>query len=202
MKRLIIARYKEDITWLDKINDSWLPMVVQKGTEEQEGDIPNRGREPTSFLYAILKHYDNIEPNDVLAFVQGDPFPHTTNFIDNLNGLNSVEGFSPIAGGPPVVVTWKATGHKEVFKEPFISDGQGNPHHPGVPVGEWYTKWMGKEFPNGGVAFYPGGQFIVPGSLVTAKPRSFWQQIYDDTMAENDATPYVLERLWFSLFTH
>jgi len=193
-KQIVVARYKEDITWIDKLPASLLPLVVQKGR-----DLPNKGREPTSFLWAILHMYDVIDPDDLWVFVQGNPFPHTTNFIDRMHMAHNVSGFQPIAGGPPVVVTWKATGKQEVFKEPFMTDAEGNPHHPGLPVGLWYEKWMKRPFPKKGVPFYPGGQFMCDGRTLRYRDKSFYRMLYDDVMTENNATPYVMERLWPSL---
>lgn len=62
---LIIARYNEDVTWIgDKEH-----FIVQKGVH-----LPNYGREPMSFLWYIINHYDEL--NGEYIFLQGRPDDH------------------------------------------------------------------------------------------------------------------------------
>lgn len=64
----IIARYNEDISWA-----RGKCFIVQK-----DEHMPNIGREPSSYFWYIIEHYDELE-GDYL-FVQGDPFPHMKSF--------------------------------------------------------------------------------------------------------------------------
>src|SRR5690606_9595889 len=61
----VIARYKEDISWSDSLNR----VVIQKDT-----DLPNLGREISSFLYFIVTNYERLEGEYI--FCQGNPLPH------------------------------------------------------------------------------------------------------------------------------
>lgn len=196
MKKLVVAQWREDTSWTDDVDKKWDVTIV---TKDQQ--LPNRGREATSYLWQIIVDYDDIENDDVYAFLQGDPFPHSHNLFDTLALTDKIDGFTPFGGGSPVVVTYPATGERVIFKEPFISDGSGRPHHDGLPISYWYEKWTGIDFPDAGVPFYPGAQFMVNGATILQKPLEFYKQIYEDTMEENDALPYVLERLWPSLFS-
>jgi hypothetical protein len=62
---IIIARHNEDISWAQDEPH----FVVQKGVH-----LPNVGREPTSFLWYIIKHYDELHGE--YEFMQGNPFDH------------------------------------------------------------------------------------------------------------------------------
>lgn len=179
-RRLVIARYKEDLGWLDKLPAEWEPVVIQKQTEDLPGDIPNAGREPTSFLFAIARDYNQIKPSDVWAFVQGSPFEHCPNFMDQLQVLSNVEKYTALGG-----------------HDRKVTDGVGWPDHPNLPVKELYEKWLNRPFP-GIVEFTPGGQFIVRGRDLLRHPKKWYIQVMDD------ATPawntYVLERIWSEVF--
>lgn len=62
---LVIARYREDISWSDGLKR----IVIQK-----DEDMPNIGYEPASFLFFIIRDYMKLEGEYI--FVQGNPFDH------------------------------------------------------------------------------------------------------------------------------
>lgn len=70
---LVIARYNEDISWSEGLNK----VVIQKGT-----DIPNIGREISSYLWFILSNYDILKGEYI--FVQGYPFDHDSSILNHL----------------------------------------------------------------------------------------------------------------------
>jgi hypothetical protein len=72
VKHLVVARHEEDTSWYSRIPSGWKLLEVQKGRE-----LPNTGREASSFLWAILHLYPTLQDDDVVAFVQADPFDHT-----------------------------------------------------------------------------------------------------------------------------
>lgn len=177
-KRLVIARYKEDISWVDRLPEGWTPVVIQKKTEELEGDMPNAGREPASFLFAVARDYSRIKPDDLWAFVQGNPFDHCVNFLDKL--LQEPDGYTPLGG-----------------HSTMISDGTGMPTHPRLPLAEKYEEWIGRPFP-GTVVFTPGGQFMVRGRDLLRYPRDWYLKVMDEvTPAYN---PYIAERIWAEIY--
>lgn len=176
--RIVIARYKEDISWIDKLPNHWLPIVIQKQTEELEGDMPNAGREPASFLFAVAKHYQNIKPNDTWAFVQGDPFPHVTNFFDKLEQV--VDGYTSLGGD-----------------RDKTCDDTGAPDHPNIPLKELYEKWLKRHCPQQ-LSFTPGGQFIVNGKDLLKYPREWYIQVMDDVTPAWNC--YVMERIWREIY--
>jgi hypothetical protein len=180
MKRLIVARYKEDTEWVKQASSEWVKIIIQKETEELKGDMPNAGREPASFLFAVAKYYDLIKPDDTWAFVQGNPFPHCTDLVDLLD--RPVTDYTPLGG--------------QTFKQ---CDDAGAPEHPNLPVKELYEKWLKRTCPKV-INFTPGGQFMVRGRDLLRYPRSWYIEVMDD------ATPawncYVLERIWSEVYAN
>lgn len=95
---IIIARYKEDLSWLKKINKNIKVTVYNKGP----GDInipfiklPNIGRESHTYLYHIINNYNNLA--DITIFAQGDPFFHSPNFLELINSYNDFELVQPLS---------------------------------------------------------------------------------------------------------
>ena len=183
MNIIVVARFKEDTSWMLQLPPGWQHDVVQK-----DRDIPNIGREPLSFIWNILKNYHTIQDDDLYCFVQGWPFDHCPDLIEQLytlTGKHLSSEFKYAALG----AHWHNT------------DGQGRPAHGGLPVAHYYEEWFGKPFPATGVEFVAGGQYLVSGGGVKARNKDFYQMLYDDILADPDRVPWVLERLWSEVFS-
>lgn len=74
---LVVARHNENTSWTKDCKADNI-VIIQKDV-----DVPNKGREPASYLYYIIQNYDNLE--GVYFFSQGFPFDHCPNFIEELN---------------------------------------------------------------------------------------------------------------------
>lgn len=173
---LVVARWTEDVSWTQTA--PWEVDIIQKQTDDLKGDMPNVGREPTSYLFAIYKHYPSLKNEDVMAFVQGNPFDHTPDLYKRL--AKPTDSFSWLGKGT------------------FVTDGNGAPHDHQIPVKEMYEKWTGKEFP-GGVSFCPGGMFMVTGKVIKKHPREYYSELLDDCTVQRNC--YAYERLAESVFT-
>jgi hypothetical protein len=167
LNHLIVARFDENTEWTQQI-DGWRVHVIQKGR-----DLPNGGREPSSFFWAFWHLYKRFKPTDTIACVQGNPFDH--------GDLILREADEFVAMGQ-----WRVE-----------CDHVGAPHHAGIPVAEKCEKWFG-EIPPEQILFTAGGQFLIPGRMVLERPRAF----YKGMVAEmNDGmAPWVMERLWELMF--
>jgi hypothetical protein len=87
---VVIARYKEDVKWVRKLELPYL--IINKGPPIQHQDIaqnsvsaPNslEGREAHSYLWYILNYYDSLP--DKVIFLQADPFEHQPDILKILN---------------------------------------------------------------------------------------------------------------------
>ncbi len=72
---IIIARYKENIDWIKKLNISSKIIIYNKGVSLEDSkyysvhDLPNVGRESHTWLYHIYHNYENL--SDYNVFLQG-----------------------------------------------------------------------------------------------------------------------------------
>lgn len=175
MKTLVVARYKEDCAWIADVDPEVRKIIVQK-----EVDCPNEGREPFSYLWFIVSHYNKLE--GTYYFVQGNPFDHCSELKDKVHSL-PVESFE-----------WLGN---DIF---YLSDQTGNPHHSGIPVYGVYQELCGVSHdPPKSFRFPPGGQFAVTSHTIKKKPLSFYTKALWLCIAEKD-NPWCFERLWERVF--
>ncbi len=71
----VIARWNEDISWI-KERKFKNYCIVQKDV-----DLPNVGREPSSYLWWIIQNYDKL-PKEV-HFLQANPFDHVDENLES-----------------------------------------------------------------------------------------------------------------------
>lgn len=167
--------YEEDLSWLHAVNKKWHRSIVTKGQQ-----VPNTGREASSYLWAMEQYRDD---DGWLCFVQGDPFDHYPQLLTLLNKVEEYpKQFVPL--GNCFVAT----------------DGNGLPHHGGLPVKEWFealiAPWPGDEK---GLLFAPGAQFLLHGSMLREKSVDDYRAVREKV--DNDpAGAWVMERLWWPWF--
>mgnify|MGYP001498681357 CR=1 FL=1 len=85
-KKLIVARYNEDISWTKQVDFADV-IIYNKGADEIPGAIllPNVGRESGTYLRFIIDNYDSLEKDSLYIFLQGNPFEHWIKFNDLKN---------------------------------------------------------------------------------------------------------------------
>jgi hypothetical protein len=174
MKTLVVAQYKENVEW------AFNPVGVEPHIVQKDVDVPNVGREPFSFLWYIISNYHKLEGE--YYFVQGNPFDHCPDLLKELEL-------------PTTSFRWLGKG-----QERYVSDGNGNPHHSGLPVEDVccrLTNRCGVNHYN----FTPGGQFAVTADIIKKKPLHYYL-LAMTIMAENDfkTSPWVFERIWEEVF--
>jgi hypothetical protein len=99
---LIISRFNENLNWIDYIpkNLNIKIIIYNKGLNDikyKNIKLPNIGRESHTYLYHIIKNYNNLA--DINIFTQGDPFFHNPNFIYDLYKINTFELTQPLSYG-------------------------------------------------------------------------------------------------------
>ena len=60
---IVIARYNEDLSWLNKIDKNIKITIYNKGNNNINFpfiQLPNIGRESHTYLYHIINNYDNL----------------------------------------------------------------------------------------------------------------------------------------------
>jgi len=79
---LVVAKYKEDVSWLSRINANYI--VYDKSS----GQLPNIGREAHTYVYHIVNNYDSL--SEWTAFVQGKPFDHCQYLYNLINDFDKI----------------------------------------------------------------------------------------------------------------
>lgn len=162
---VVVARYEENVDWTTRLPLGWEARIVQKGR-----DLPNVGREASSYLWYMATQ--DIDPEATYAFVQGDPFPHAF----ELSQLRRVDGYAPLGG------------------HVLNADHDGHPHHGGLQLAEHLRRWIGTERPPPRFIFHAGGQFLLPGRVILARPRHWYAEL-QAAVAEGRGA-WIMERLW------
>jgi len=204
--KVIIARYREDISWADQLGYDYV--VYDKGGREHEKAIvlPNIGREAHTYFSHIVHEYDALA--DMNVFLQGDPFDH----IDD-RGRASVDMLRTQLED----IAERAVPFKGLAWFKLKCDGQGRPHDlrkpenegrwagwgRDIPVGEVFEQLFDAVAPARIVARAPTGNFCVTGERIRTRPWEFYEYalklVENDPLDENN-TGHAIERLWQYIF--
>ena len=106
---MVVARYKEDIGWLEDIKHR--KTIYNKGPDTIQNAIQlkNTGRESHTYLHHIVENYDNLA--DIAIFTQAHPFDHYGDFISVAN-LSSIQKMAKARNMPhnedfcPMTYVW------------------------------------------------------------------------------------------------
>ena len=179
---LVIAKYKEDISWVKQITN-WNVFIVNKNQEENniyDLDLPNIGRESHSYLTYIFNNWDSLD--EYTCFVQGKPSDHAANYINDINNFTR--------------------------DTDFLDFGRGM-HHEGLPSidslhidPDIFNKVSLSVVPLSRISFQPGAQFVVSKKAIQFYPKEFYSKLIELHLLETLKTPYTLERFWRLIFTH
>jgi len=191
-KHIVVSTYKEDISWVNTLNNigkiiySKNNGVVNGVINEEIITIDNIGREAQTYIQYILDNYENL-PNLVI-FSQGNPFPHSKDFINKVNLINKKSWLGDIM---------------------VVNDITGAPSHKNLPMKEYLMKnnlTDEIEF-----NFSPGAIFSVDKGSILSHSLEFYENLNNDIKKYHlrdiivDSTkihslPWVMERLWGVIF--
>lgn len=157
----VVAKHKENTDWCKDC------VIIEK-----DKDVPNQGRESSSYAWYIIQNYDNLP--EKITFCQGNPFDHYLNILTAQKDLDF-------------------NYHGNVYQ----SDHKGNPHHGGLKIGELAHE-LGLEIPEK-LDFIVGAQFTVSRERILKRPKEFYEKLYNLANTFPEA-PWCLERLWIYIF--
>lgn len=158
---LVIARYKEDISW----SDGHPRVVIQKGE-----DLPNKGREPSSYLHFIISRYSTLE--GTFLFTQGTPFDHCKNVLTEL--------YTPFSD-----FLW-------LGDKTYTENLYGRPND--TCNTDWFIKVANLVYDKDEIRFKAGCIFKVTAERIKQRPLEFYKNMYDVLMSEKHRSPWSFER--------
>jgi UDP-galactopyranose mutase len=205
MYKVVIARYNENIDWINNYCDKHKFIIINNGENNINFDnIINRentGRDPGCYLYYIINNYHNLSKYTI--FLQADPFPHMyginqLNIQDKINILVENMKDNEIA--------------KPVFAN-LINETSGTPYK--MKTDKYYSYFF--EGFNNIMVFSAGMQYIVPRENILLRPIDFYIKMYnmlinskhtlheatniDQDFDTNIIDPWCLERLFLYSFS-
>lgn len=160
---IVVAKYKEDITWFSHMDRQNLYVYDKSGDEKSPfTPLENKGREGSTFLGHIIKYYDNLP--EYIILVQGNPFPHMhpditpQNFQDKIN---------------------RVLEKRPDNKQPLFSDYVEEPSflYEGLILDE-YIELLFDTKATGMVRFVSGNQYIIPRNIIVKRPKAFYQKLW------------------------
>jgi hypothetical protein len=192
MVELVVARYREDLSWLGNIPPTVKAVVYDKraGDRAAANRLPNVGREAHTYLHHICERYDALA--DLTVFCQGKPFDHAFDFHVTLREL---------ANNPEVAPPFRWLGH---IVDTDSHDGQlfrtwsKNPEGVGLDLRAFHHALFGDDGP-AEYAFYLGAQFVVRRELILERPRSFYEHARRISEELVNAA-HCFERCWDRVF--
>ena len=203
--RLVIAKYKEDVSWTNKITAHKITIYDKSDSPIINSiKLPNVGRETHTFLHHIVENYDNLD--DVTVFLQGNPFEH----------IQVIMGWQyfglPNAPYPPPLTSEQldkmcdkinneikhnselASFYQVVYNAPFYTNG-GN-------VNKHLSEILSENINNLSYSVSPGGQYIVPKKYILSRTKEVWKKALDLLSLNEVWRGYSQEISWYYLFTN
>lgn len=157
---VVVARYNESVDWVKDLN--YNAIVYNKNKEDNDvflNNLPNVGREGHTFFHHIVNNYDNL--SDYIAFVQGNPFDHCKNIIDEINDFDFKKEFKPL--GNVVELTME----HESINQQVQSFSKTNDFNITYPI-----------------HLVPGAQYIISKRLIKKRSKEFYQKILNQLSNE------------------
>jgi hypothetical protein len=214
-KQLVVAAYREDLSWL---RDVRIPVLIySKDPGNRPGlsnvlyvDQQNVGREASAYLAHIVANYDRLA--DVSFFVQGDALRHSPDLLDRLEHPYQ----------EPTSLTAEYAPHfppREIKDQDRVYTIHGHV----VRLGD--ARWFGGREPEKNKDWLAGvwahwfscpppdvwrygyaSMHAVPRASIQGRPREFWEwalgQATNPANAEEMtvASAWALEAVWLYLF--
>jgi|688.fasta_scaffold00642_63 hypothetical protein len=179
---MIIAKYKEDISWINNIKKIFNIVVYDK-FDNSSNKLENVGREGHTYLNHIINNYNNLA--DITVFCQANPFVHKNDFIQ---WCNNIEFYLQDMNFLPLC--------NKAKEGPY-----GNIHstHPlGLPIYYFFDLLFGIKLSiDTQLDVYYGAQFAARKEIILNRPIEFYMFLIKFLSFEQDPIEgYIIERLW------
>jgi Protein of unknown function (DUF3431) len=216
---LVISRFGEDLEWFREPQFAWVypyTIIYNKGRERdffypskitgyREIQIPNVGCEGHTYLYHIVKNYDNLA--DLTIFLPGSS--------ENARKWNRAQKLVKLASYKPnrsiyacgikdqwsTEYNFKLDSYKQEHPKNVNRNGAAYNlvHSPIRPFGAWTKTRLGIDKISECITW--NGIFAVTRRDVLKRPKSFYETILADVSdCVTCEAGHYLERVWWTLF--
>lgn len=204
MRKYIIARFNEDLAWLDRIPPNEV-LIYNKG-EPIPGknviELPNVGRESHTYLSFIVSNYSTLP--DVTIFSQGyihDHVPLTTlsdaDYLRVLGDKAEQSGISDNFGTTAIALDWNIRQQVDLIQNFNVRDPTK------VTFGYWFKDNFGMDFPASNCKISYGSVFAMRKDKILSRPKHFYARLLAQHAGENaPIEAHFLERSWYYIPLH
>jgi hypothetical protein len=206
---IVVARFNEDLSWLDQQRGNRKVTVYNKGPNEYPGatKLPNVGNESHTYLWHIVNNYDNLAPRTV--FIMGSAVSREDRrwILENLFSKLDTHDKSEFGVTCNDVEDLKTNTYyfkldeiEKTTKEntDIINEKKLEPS-PERPFGQWYETNFGN-FKSDKICYVPN--FAVTRDDIRRKPKEYYKHLLDKYLS-NSIHPEVghyFERAWYAVF--
>ena len=224
----IIARYNENISWIEKLNGDIL--IYNKGNnfpfDYPRSDIPNIGREAETFIRAIVENYNYIKEYKNIVFLQGHPFDHCTNLFEKIESNQELGIYESLANYgarrilPEIeknsflfdkhLIIFEKLFDKNITKLTYNTMGTN-----GIIVDSskelieaiYFLDFLNISYKNMSYIWGHGAQYIVKSCAITNKSFEWWNDLLKFFLhcwcnLKNDRLAHYFETFWPLIWTH
>lgn len=205
---IVVARFNEDLSWLDQYRGNRKVTVYNKGPNEYPGalKLPNVGNESHTYLWHIVNRYDTLAPRTIFLVGSGK-ISYKKEKIDNLfkyiNEHNKSE-FRACCGDVGNLKDNQYnfqidTYEKSSDENKQVLDDRKLNLSPERPFGKWYEANFGDYVSP--YACY-NSIFAVTREDIRRKPKEYYKHLLDKYFSDGvhpEAVHYI-ERAWYAVF--
>jgi hypothetical protein len=188
---IVTSHYNEDLTWLSSEKLQNIPVTICSKTRTDTGcNMPNKGREVTSYLKYIIDNYDDLPLH--IAFIHG----HEDSFHQNLErGLIDV-----------ITQCANYTRYGYVSLNNYFIDDRNLQDNSTMQLlsdewDEWFREWLQRDPPEY-LLHDCCAQFIVSKERIRRLPKKAYSHWYKKmmTVPYDVEMGYVFEYIWHIIF--
>jgi hypothetical protein len=213
-QEIIIARYNEDLSWIDESPFNRHPIIIyNKGDEinikneniKKIVNLPNIGRETHTFLYHIIENYDNL--SDVTIFLVGsiklsNKYERSIKMIETVEKTNKTYLSCLVHDKEEIKkeYNFKLDSYR-ISDENNLKKNNNDKLEPSSirPFGKWFDAVFVNEEKNNCFVF--NSILSVSRKNILQKPKSYYENILNQVnTGENLETVHYVERSWYAIF--
>ncbi len=191
MNGIVIARYKEDISWINQIDLTKIkvyiynkgPKITTLKRNVYYEEIPNLGRESDTYLYHIIKNYNKLE--EKIIFTQANFTDHCGSIRKLLDMFNST--------------LWGTHGYDRHFRLAYWG-GNLEREKENLNFGQWMEKYVDKVETNN-FRWNVGAIFCVSKNKILSRKIEYYRDtLRPQLQTLNPEVGHYFERAWYYIF--
>lgn len=206
--KIIVARYSEDVEWLENISDKCI--ILNKGQQLNalnEIMLKNVGRESHSYLWYIIENYDNLP--DICVFTQGKISDHNLygDTPDKYLLRLKLEAEMYEKSKPRVTFDYNTNSFKWFMPDwnycldNFYYFNDNNYRHKKLILFiDWFKQFIQPTYPNP-MHIYTNALFAVKKELILKHPIEYYKKLIKEVEYNvNPVEGHFFERSWYYIF--